>query len=70
MITASVEGQGIALVRGLLVADDLRSGRLVRLFATEVQARYAYHLVWSKTERNRIAGLAFRDWIITEMTGP
>jgi LysR family transcriptional regulator, glycine cleavage system transcriptional activator len=70
MITAAVEGQGIALVRGLLVADDLRSGRLVRLFETEVQARYAYHLVWSKTPRNRVAGLAFRDWIITEMTSP
>ena len=49
MIAAAVEGQGIALVRGLLVADDLRSGRLVRPFATEIEARYAYHLVWPKT---------------------
>lgn len=70
MITAAVEGQGIALVRGLLVADDLRSGRLVRLFEIEVQARYAYHLVRSKTPRNRIAGLVFRDWITAEMTNP
>jgi LysR family glycine cleavage system transcriptional activator len=69
MITAAIEAQGIALVRGLLVADDLRSGRLVRLFDREVPARYAYHLVWSKAPRNRIAGLAFRDWIIDEMTG-
>lgn len=68
MITAAVEGQGIALTRGLLVADDLRSGRLVRLFKTEVQARYAYHFVWSKAPRNRIAGLAFRDWIVSELT--
>lgn len=70
MIAAAVEGQGVALVRGLLVADDLRSGRLVRPFATEIPARYAYHFVWSKTERNRIGGLAFRNWIITEMTNP
>jgi LysR family glycine cleavage system transcriptional activator len=68
MITAAIDGQGIALVRGLLVADELRKGRLVKPFPIEVPARYAYHLVWSKTTRNRIASLAFRDWIVEEMT--
>ena len=68
MIAAAIEGQGIALVRDLLVADDLRTGRLVRLFETEVPARYAYHLVWSKTPRNRIQVLPFASWIIDEMT--
>jgi len=43
-----------------------RECRLVRLFETEVSARYSY--VWSKNPRNRIAGLAFRDWIMDEMT--
>lgn len=70
MVAAATEGQGIALVRGLLVADDLRTGRLVRPFKTEIPSRYAYHLVWSKTPRNRIAGLAFREWITEEMTAP
>lgn len=67
MIAAALDGQGIALVRGLLVADDLRTGRLVRPFKTEIPSRYAYHLVWSKAPRNRIAALAFREWITEEM---
>lgn len=67
MVAAAIEGQGIALVRGLLVADDLRTGRLVRPFKTEIPSRYAYHLVWSKTPRNRVAALAFREWITEEM---
>lgn len=67
MIAAALDGQGIALVRGLLVADDLRTSRLVRPFKTEIPSRYAYHLVWSKAPRNRIAALAFREWITEEM---
>ncbi len=68
MIAAAIDGQGIALVRGLLVADDLKVGRLVKPFKTEIPSRYAYHLVWSKTPRNRTAALAFREWITEEMT--
>lgn len=68
MIAAALDGQGIALVRGLLVADDLKAGRLARPFTTEIPSRYAYHLVWSKAPRNRVAALAFREWITEEMT--
>ncbi|WP_137388563.1 LysR substrate-binding domain-containing protein [Rhodoligotrophos defluvii] len=68
MITAATEGQGVALVRSLLVRDDLRAGRLERLFATEIPARYAYYLVWPKNARELAAGRAFRDWIIQKMT--
>lgn len=47
MITAALNGQGIALARGLLVRDDVAAGRLVRLFDVEAHTRFAYHLVWS-----------------------
>lgn len=46
-VEAAAKGHGIALARGRLVAADLRSGRLVRLFEREVPAEYGYWAVWS-----------------------
>jgi LysR family glycine cleavage system transcriptional activator len=46
-VEAAAAGHGIALARGRLVVDDLRSGRLVRLFEREVPAEYSYWAVWN-----------------------
>jgi LysR family transcriptional regulator, glycine cleavage system transcriptional activator len=46
-VEAAARGHGIALARGRLVAEDLRAGRLVRLFEREVPAEYDYWAVWS-----------------------
>ena len=46
-VEAAAAGHGIALARGRLVADELRSGRLVRLFEREVPAEYSYWAVWN-----------------------
>ena len=41
-ILAAVQGEGIALGRSALVADDLAAGRLVRLFELGLPAEFAY----------------------------
>jgi len=46
-VEAAAAGHGIALARGRLVQDDLRSGRLVRLFERESPAEYGYWAVWN-----------------------
>ncbi len=42
---AAIRGQGITLARSLLVADELHSGRLVRLFDISVASRNSYYFV-------------------------
>ena len=42
---AAIKGQGITLARSLLVADELHSGRLVRLFDISIASRNSYYFV-------------------------
>jgi len=47
VIEAAAAGQGIALARERLAADDLQSGRLVRILDRSVPAEYSYWAVWN-----------------------
>jgi LysR family glycine cleavage system transcriptional activator len=67
MVAAALDGQGVALVRSALVLDDLRSGRLVRLFATQLPAQFSYYMVWPRHPTNLPLTLIFRDWVVREM---
>jgi LysR family glycine cleavage system transcriptional activator len=58
-LEAAAAGHGIALARGRLVASDLRSGRLVRLFDRSVPAEYGYWAVWSGSSPKQPAITAF-----------
>jgi LysR family glycine cleavage system transcriptional activator len=65
-ISAAVEGEGIALGRSALVADDLAAGRLVRPFALSLPAGFAYYLVYPPRALHRPNVKAFRDWLMAE----
>ncbi len=66
LIQAAMAGQGVALARGVLAADELAAGRLVRPFTLSLPTEYAYYLVCpqSTAEQPKIA--AFRDWLLDE----
>ena len=68
-VQAAIAGQGVALGRGLLVADDLAAGRLVRPFAEAgVQLRWAWHVVHPMQ-----AGSAARTaagWLVAQAAQP
>ncbi|OQW44405.1 MAG: hypothetical protein A4S16_03720 [Proteobacteria bacterium SG_bin6] len=51
LLEAAAAGEGVALARGLLVARDLASGRLVAPFAISVGDQSAYYLVRPATAR-------------------
>jgi LysR family glycine cleavage system transcriptional activator len=69
LIQAAMAGQGIALARGVLAADELAAGRLVRPFTLSLPTEFAYYLVCPEhtAEHPKIA--AFRDWLLSEAKG-
>ena len=66
LIQAAMAAQGVALARGVLAADELAAGRLVRPFTLSLSTEYAYYLVCpvNTAEQPKIA--AFRDWLLGE----
>jgi LysR family glycine cleavage system transcriptional activator len=66
-ILAAVQGEGVALGRSALVADDLAAGRLVRPFQLSLPAGFAYYLVYPPRALQRPNVKAFRDWLMAEI---
>jgi LysR family glycine cleavage system transcriptional activator len=66
MITAAVDGHGVALVRSALVTDEIQEGRLIRLFDLNFRAQYAYYLVWPKHPGRPEITAIFRRWLLQE----
>jgi LysR family glycine cleavage system transcriptional activator len=68
-IQAAIEGQGVALAPGSIVAMDIAVGRLMRLF-TDVKGiptAFAYYVVSPRSVSGNPEVSAFREWIIQEI---
>lgn len=68
-IQAAIDGQGVALAGAVIVAADLKAGRLVRPFAegTGAAPEFSYYFVCPKTWAARPKIVAFRDWLADEI---
>jgi LysR family glycine cleavage system transcriptional activator len=66
VIQAAVEGQGVAIASDALAGDDLRAGRLIRLFDQSLPGDQSYWLVYPEGAAIRPKVVAFRDWILAE----
>lgn len=66
LIQAAMAGQGVALARGVLAADELAAGRLVRPFTLSLPTDYAYYLVCPQNTAEQPKIAAFRDWLLDE----
>jgi LysR family glycine cleavage system transcriptional activator len=64
MLEAAAAGEGIALGRSSIMADDLSSGRLIRPFPDSQVADYAYYVLCRTDAIDRPAVRAFRDWLV------
>jgi LysR family glycine cleavage system transcriptional activator len=64
ILQAAVEGQGVALGRSLLVADDISTGRLVAPFTVSLDASHAYWFVHPKGMATTHAIDAVETWLI------
>lgn len=63
LLAAAEAGTGVGLVRGLLAADALREGRLVRLTRTSIPAHYNLYALWPHGGGEKVAPMiaAIRD---------
>src|SRR5690606_37705333 len=66
MLQAALEGQGIALASHVFVASDLASGRLVRVFETEVASPFAIYAVCLPRRLNDPTVSGAMDWLARE----
>lgn len=65
MLDAAAEGAGVALARDILVEEDLRSGRLIRPLAAEVESAWGYFFVWRADGPRLTRTLSLRDWLLS-----
>ncbi|MDH3771746.1 MAG: transcriptional regulator GcvA [Nitrospirota bacterium] len=66
-VQAAVNGMGVAMGRGPLVAGDLATGRLVEPFDLELPSSCAYYFVAPETSADQAKIQAFRDWLLEEV---
>lgn len=67
VIQAAIEGQGIALARRGLVADDIKNGRLLRLLPEiTYPVKWAYYVVYTTSTINKPSVRKFHDWLASE----
>lgn len=59
---AALAGQGIALVNGLMAADELASGRLVELFSSDIKLG-TYYLLLSPVRARDTVIETFKHWL-------
>ena len=65
LLTAAIDGQGVALARQLLVSDDLEAGRLVRLHDTIVPLERSLYFVCRSGDQETAPIRYFRDWLVS-----
>ncbi len=66
-IQAAIDDQGLALGRSAHVLDDIKAGRLVRLFPeVKSKSNVSYFFVCALGRENEPQILAFRDWLNRE----
>lgn len=67
-IEAAIRGEGVALGRSVLVADDIRAGRLVALFPqVRLKAAKGYDLVYRPDRAHHAKVNALLAWLRAEM---
>ncbi len=66
IIDAAVNGQGVALARTGLAAQDLLQGRLIRPFDLSLSVTYSYWIVCPKASTNLPKIITFRNWLLAE----
>lgn len=67
-IEAAIRGEGVALGRSVLVAEDVAAGRLVELFPhARLAVEWGYDLVYRAGDQDHPKVCAFRTWMADEV---
>lgn len=67
-VQAALDGQGVALIGDILVADELAAGRLIRPFAAGLSTplTFSYYLLSAEDRADEPKIAAFRRWLLEE----
>ena len=68
MIEAAVAGNGVALGRSVLVAQDIRAGRLVAPFSESLVSQFSYWFVQNAGTPDTASTSEFLQWARTNLT--
>lgn len=68
-LQVAIAGQGVAMSRRVLVADDLAAGRLVKPFDLDLPYQLAYYVVCPEATAQRPKVAHFREWLLAEARG-
>ena len=63
---AAIDKLGVALAQIALIADDLKSGRLIRPFDLTVATDAAYYLIYPSRSRSKAKVQAFEAWLLEQ----
>jgi len=66
MLAAALEGQGVGITSDLFAQNDLRSGRLVKVFDAEVNATFGIYAVCLPRRLNDPLIAGTMDWLVRE----
>lgn len=66
LLMAAMAGQGVALGRSTLAAEDLEAGRLVKPFDMELRGTYSYYVVYPPERGDDPNIQAFSEWLFEE----
>ena len=69
VIQAAVDGMGVALGHGEMVARELAAGKLVPLAHLAVVSEKSYHLVMNASSTNNRTLVRLREWLLQECAG-
>ncbi len=65
---AAIAGEGVALGQNLFASGDIAAGRLVRPFPLGLPLPFPYQLVWPAGAESNAAAVAFRAWVLGEVS--
>ena len=66
VLSAAIDGQGVALGRLSLAAEDLNAGHLICPFGPVIDANYAYYMVAPRRTAEMAKVRNFRQWLLEE----
>lgn len=66
VIQSAIAGEGMALGRSLLVADELKTGRLIAPFDFKISSKFSYYFVCPKELSDQTQVSTFQDWLLNE----
>lgn len=68
VLQAAIDGHGVALARSVMVADDLKTGQLIRLYPDmKYSSALAYYVVYRQKCQNKPKFVAFKTWLMDEV---